>query len=71
MCLARVETIGKEEGPGQGLLKDVAHIERTPTGLRVTDLVGNVTELEAEIRSIDFVDSVVAVERREDSAAAE
>lgn len=69
MCLARVEMIGKEGAQGEGLMKDVAHIERTPTGLRVTDLVGTVTELQAEIRSIDFLESVVAVERQGDAPA--
>jgi len=67
MCLARVQMISEEGDRQQELAKDVAHIERTPTGLRVTDLVGNVTELRAEIRGIDFVDSVVAVERRNDT----
>ena len=69
MCLARVEMIGKEGVQGQGLAKDVAYIERTPAGLRVTYLFGTVTEFPAEIRSIDFVDSVVAVEGRGDTTA--
>jgi len=63
MCLARVQIIGKEGVQGQRLMKDVAHIERTPTGLTVTDLFGTVTELDAEVRSIDFLESVVAVQR--------
>lgn len=63
MCLACVQIIGKEGVQEQELMKDVTYIERTPTGLRVADLVGNVTELDAEIRSIDFLESVVAVER--------
>jgi len=37
MCLARVEMIGKG-ARRQGFAEDVAHIERTATGLRVTDL---------------------------------
>ena len=70
MCLARVEMIGKEGTGRQELANDVAHIERMSTGLRVTDLVGLVTEIQAEIRSIDFVESVVAVERQGDTMAA-
>lgn len=62
MCLARVEFVGDEEEQRPDALSDVAQIERTSGGLRVTDLFGNITELEAEIRSIDFIGSVVSVE---------
>jgi len=62
MCLARVEFVGDEEKQRPDVLSDVAQIERTPGGLRVIDLFGNVTELQAEIRSIDFMSSVVNVE---------
>jgi len=63
VCLAQVKFVGEEE-PRSDALSDVAQIERTPGGLRVVDLFGNVTELEAEIRSIDFMNSVVSVESR-------
>jgi len=70
MCLARVRFAGDERQEIPDGLTDVAGIERTPAGLRVTDLFGNVTELEAEIRSIDFMESVVSVEKRAGSSAA-
>jgi len=69
MCLAQVEFVGYDEGQRPDALSDVARIERTPAGLQVTDLVGHVTQLEAEIRSIDFMESVVHLERRETSPA--
>ena len=64
MCLAHVHVVGDEEERKPAALNDVALIERTSGGLRVTDLFGNVTELEAEIRSIDFMSSLVRVEER-------
>ncbi len=64
MCLARVRFVGDEEDESPDVLSDVAWIERTPAGLRVADLSGNVTDLDAEIRSIDFMSSVVQVEER-------
>jgi len=63
MCLARVEFIGEPKDATADILKEVTYLERTPAGLRVADLFGTVTELEAEIRSIDFVDSVVTVQK--------
>jgi len=69
VCLARVEFVGDEEEQRPDALSDVARIERTPAGLRITDLLGRVTQLEAEIRSIDFMESVVNVERRARSPA--
>ena len=67
MCLARVEFVGYEEDETRDSLTDIAWIERTSAGLRVTDLLGHVTQLEADIRSIDFIESVVSVERRPSS----
>ena len=67
MCLARVRFVGDEgdeEDQSPDILSDVAWIERTPEGLRVADLSGNVTDLSARIRSIDFMSSVVSVEER-------
>jgi len=63
MCLARVDFVGEKTDEPKNNLTDVAWIERMPAGLRVTDLSGNVTELDAEIRSIDFMESMVSVER--------
>jgi len=67
MCLARVRFAGDEEEEIPDSLTDVAVIERTTGGVRVTDLFGNATELEADIRSIDFMESLVSVEKRADS----
>jgi len=67
VCLARVDFVGEKTDEPEDNLTDVAWIEPTPAGLRLTDLFGNVTELEAEIQSIDFMESVVTVERRADS----
>jgi len=64
MCLARVEFVGDKENDKPKTLSDVALVERTPGRLRVTDLFGNTTEVEAEIRDIDFMESVVSVEPR-------
>ena len=62
MCLARVEFATDETEQTRDGLTDIAWIERTSAGLQVIDLFGNVTELEADIRSIDFMSSVVRVE---------
>jgi len=69
MCLARVDIVDNGRVQDEGLVKDVAYIERTPTGLRVTDLVGKVSELAGRIRSIDFVESVVTIETQGNGAA--
>lgn len=61
MCLARVEFVGDKESKGPEALVDVARIDRTPSGLRIVDLLGKVQELPGDIRSIDFIDSVVRV----------
>lgn len=64
MCLARVELLGDETAEPRGRLCDIARIERTPEGLRLTDLVGVVTELDAEILSVDFMSSIVSLDCR-------
>ena len=61
MCLARVEFIGDRENKGRQPLIDVARIDLTPSGIKVTELTGNVAELAGEIESIDFMDSVVTI----------
>ena len=65
MCLARVRFTGKGKNGPADALTEVSYIERTAAGLKIIDLVGVVTELDAEVRSIDFIDSVVTVEERE------
>ena len=64
MCLARVHYVGDNGHAENDAITDVARIDRTPEGLRVTGLVGVVRELDGEIRSIDFLESVVSVEKR-------
>jgi len=61
MCLARVEFITGSENKDRQPLIDVAWIELTPSGLRVVDLTGTVKQLAGDIRSIDFIESVVRV----------
>lgn len=63
MCLAKVEINGEEKNERQDKLEDIAWIERTDEDLKVVDFFGKVTQLQAEIRSIDFVDSIVHFER--------
>jgi predicted RNA-binding protein len=64
MCLAQVEFVDSEGKQRSSALSEVAWIERTPAGLRITDLLGRVTEIDAEIRCIDFMRPVVCVECR-------
>ena len=71
MCLARVELLGDETHGSRGSLSDIARIERTPEGVRLTDLVGVVTELDAEIRSINFMSSIVSLDCRHRTPPAE
>jgi predicted RNA-binding protein len=63
MCLARVEFVGKEQDRAPVAIEDVAHIDRTPEGLMVTDLVGSMVKLEGEIQSIDFMESLVSIKK--------
>jgi len=70
MCLAQVKFPGHTEEDGATTFTDVARIERIPGGLLITDLLGRVTRLQAEIRSIDFIESVVSLESRAGSEQA-
>lgn len=63
MCLARVQLVGEENDRATDVIEDVAHIELTPEGLMVTNLVGSVTKLEGEIQSIDFMESLVSIKK--------
>jgi len=61
MCLARVEFITGSESIDRQPLIDVARIDLTPSGFKVTDLMGTVAEFAGEMESIDFIDSVVRI----------
>ena len=61
MCLARVEFIGDRENKDRQPLIDVARIDVMPSGIRVVDLTGTVKQFAGDIRTIDFIDSVVQV----------
>ena len=63
MCLARVEFVGEENDRTPVTIEDVAHIDRTPDGLEVTNLLGAITKLEGEIQSIDFMESLVSIKK--------
>ena len=69
MCLARVEYVCEEKHRAPYIIEDVAHIDRTPEGLLVTDLVGSVLKLEREIQSIDFMESLVSIAKPEPPAS--
>ena len=64
MCLARVEFGGDQEA-GDAVLTDVARLEQTEEGLVVTDPFGTVTVLDAEIKCVDFMNSIVSIEKGE------
>jgi len=61
MCLARVEFIGDKENRDRQPLIDVARIDVMPSGIRIVDLTGTVKQFAGDIRTIDFIDSVVQV----------
>lgn len=65
MCLARVKLLEGRRGESE-LMGDVARIEPTENGLVVTGLMGETRTIEGTLRSIDFMESVVVVEQRED-----
>ena len=65
MCLAQVKLAEESEGV-EPIMTDVAWIEPTEEGLIVTGLLGESRTIAAEIKAIDFMESVVVVERKED-----
>jgi predicted RNA-binding protein len=65
MCPARVRFAEEPEG-AEPTVTDVARIEATEQGLIVTGLLGETYAIEAVIKSIDFMESTVVVEKRED-----
>jgi predicted RNA-binding protein len=65
MCLARVKFL--DGGGGENdVMSDVARIEATADGLVVTDLMGETRVSQGILKSIDFMDSVVVIERGKD-----
>jgi len=62
MCLARIEFVGNSENENRQPLIDVARIDITPSGFKVTELMGAVRQFAGKIQSIDFLDSVVRIE---------
>ena len=65
MCLARVKLLDGEGGEDE-LMSDVARIEVTANALVVTDLLGGTRTIEGILKSIDFMESTVVVERRKE-----
>ncbi len=65
MCLARVRLVDEDEAVNE-VMDDVARIERTDEGILVTGLLGGSQTLRAVIRSIDFIESIVVVEKRKE-----
>jgi len=63
MCLAKINLIGEDPEKQKTNLADIARIELTDEGLTIVGFLGEVTRLKAKIKSIDFVDSVVHLEK--------
>lgn len=57
---------GGEREEHRGRAARVARIERAEQGLVVTDLFGAVTVLDAELRSVDFIHSIVRITKGAD-----
>jgi predicted RNA-binding protein len=64
MCLARVRFAEEPEG-AEPVATDVARVVVTERGITVTDLLGKISTIDAAIKSIDFMESTVAVEKKE------
>ena len=58
MCLAKVK-LAEESEDAELLMTDVARVEPTEEGLLITDLMGESRTVEATIKSIDFIESIV------------
>ena len=65
MCLARVRFAEEPEGT-EPIVTDVARIEATEQGLIVSVLLGKTYTIDAAIKSIDFMESTIVIEKRED-----
>jgi predicted RNA-binding protein len=65
MCLACVRFAEEPEG-AEPIATDVARVEATEQGLIVTALLGETYTIDAAIKSIDFMESTVVVQKRED-----
>jgi len=68
MCLARVQFVGEEKNQAQDSTPEVARIEIAGKGLKLTDLWGEVTEFDGEVRSVDFVHSIINIKKRKAAA---
>ena len=64
MCLARVRFAEEPEGI-EPIVTDVARVEATEQGLIVSVLLGKTYTIDAVIKSIDFMESTIVVEKRE------
>jgi predicted RNA-binding protein len=62
MRLARVGFISRDPEPDDGVIEDVACIDRTEEGLVVTDLTGHAIVLDAKLRTVDSLECLVILE---------
>lgn len=65
MCLARIRFSGENEG-AEVVAADVARVEVVKQGLIITGLMGETRKLRAAIKSIDFMESTVVIEKKEE-----
>lgn len=61
MCMAKAYLDAGDER--ELLLEDVALVERTENKLRISNLFGESTEVEAVIREVDFQNGSIVLER--------
>ena len=61
MCMAKAYLEAGDER--ELLLEDVALVERTQNKLRIVNLFGESTEVEAVIREVDFQNGSIILER--------
>jgi len=65
MCLARIRFSGELEDT-EAVAVDVARVEVVEQGLIITGLMGETCKVSAAIKSIDFMESTVLVEKKEE-----
>jgi len=63
MCLARVRFSGESEDV-EPVVTDVARVEASEQGLIVSVLLGKTYTIDAAIKSIDFMESTIVIEKR-------
>jgi predicted RNA-binding protein len=61
MCLATV--VIEDDGQREEVMRDVAWIEPTDGGLQLTTLFGESRLLQAQIESIDLMDSLIVLKK--------